>query len=179
MDVDLVDATIEEFLKTNTQKFDFIFLEQTFEHLLTPLESLQGLAQALAPEGVIYIGVPGGYNPTIHMKLFYQLAHTYNYTPHTMRLFAEQSGLKLIHVRDPKGYPLEVMLAHKDASYPEEIEERMQPGSNWKEVAIIHRRKRFLNAVRGTAKGVLTGLGGAQFKDSVKKLVDRLIGYRY
>jgi SAM-dependent methyltransferase len=179
MGVDLVDMTIEEFLKTNSQQFDFIYLEQTFEHLLAPLETLQGLARTLSPEGVIYIGVPAGYNPFIHMKLFYQLAHTYNYTPHTMRLFAEQSGLKLINVREPKGYPLEVLMARKDASYETETEERMKPGSDWREVVHIHRRKRFWNASRGFAKTVLSSVGGAHLKDSVKTLVDRLIGYRY
>lgn len=179
MGVELTDMTIEVFLEKNTQQFDFVFMDQTFEHLLSPLQALQGLAKFLAPEGVIYIGVPGTYNPAIHMSLFYQIAHTYNYTPHTMKLFAEQSGLKVIHVREPNGYPLEVMLAHKNSSYKEEIPERMVQGSSWKDVVRRLKRKRFLNNVRGVAKRVLTSAGGDSFKNTVKSFVDRLIGYRY
>lgn len=179
MGIDLIDMTVESFLSKNTQKFDFILMDQTFEHLLSPLETLQGLARCLTPEGTMFIGVPSAYNPTIHMSLFYQLAHTYNYTPYTLNLFAQKSGLKIINVRDPKGYPLETILAGRDSSYPEESIQNLSLGSSWRDVVRRLRRKRFLNTIRGFAKHVLVSLGGEQFKERIKSFVDRFLHYRY
>jgi SAM-dependent methyltransferase len=179
MGVELTDMIVENFLETNTEMFDFIFMDQTFEHLLSPLETIQGLAKCLSPEGVMYIGVPGAYNPTIHMKLFYQIAHTYNYTPHTMNLFAEKAGLKIINITDAEVYPLIALMAHKEASYPEVAKERVTAGSDWKDVVARHARKRFLNKLRGSVKQILIAVGGKSFKERVKLLVDRIVRYRY
>ena len=170
--VELTDMTIEEFANINTEMFDFMYMDQTFEHLLSPLQALQSLAHFLKPEGVMYIGVPGTYNPVIHMSLFYQIAHTYNYTPHTMRLFAEKAGLKIIHVREPRGYPLEVLLAHKDSSYPEESLDRMKPGSWWIDVVYRLHRQRCINTVRGFSKKILLAIGGTRLHTFVKSLFD-------
>jgi hypothetical protein len=113
------------------------------------------------------------------MKLFYQIAHTYNYTPHTMHLFAEKADLKIIDITDAEVYPLIALMAHKDASYPEVNKERVSAGSDWQDVVARHARKRFLNTLRGSVKQVLIAIGGKSFKERVKLLVDRLVHYRY
>jgi SAM-dependent methyltransferase len=179
MGMELEDETIEEFLVRSQDTFDFIILDQVFEHLLAPLEILMQLAERLTPEGVIYIGVPGTYNPAVPMSLFYQLAHTYNYTPATMRLFAEKAGLKVISVRDPEGPILEVLLARKGSSYPQEDASRMIQGTYWRDVTRRLRRKKALNIVRGIGKKVATAILGTNGKEKLRASIDRLIRYRY
>jgi len=177
--VELTDMTVEDFLASNPGEFDFIYMDQVFEHLLTPLEILKGLAKILAPEGVMYIGVPGAYNPQIPMSVFYQLAHTYNYTPHTMALFAKKAGLKVVHLPDPEGYPLEVLLAHENSSYPDEDPSRLVAGSDWKDVVRRLKRKERLNAIRGFAKKIVTTLGGEKLNEKIRSTVDSTTGYQY
>jgi len=177
--INLLDTTVEEFIDTTSDTFDFIYLDQVFEHLLTPLEVLSGLGRILAPKGVIYVGVPGTYNPAVSMDLFYQLAHTYNYTPATMDLFAQKSGFKIISIRDPEGAALEVLLTHVGAPYPEESESRRAIGSDWKDVRSRLVRKRIVNRIRGAAKRVLTSMFGTTFKERLRAAIDKAIRYRY
>ncbi len=183
MGIDMLPDLVETYLAKNSgkpdAKVDFIVLNQTFEHLMYPLETLKGLAKILKPEGVIYIGVPNAYNPFIPIKLFYQFAHTYNYTPHTMKLFAEKAGLKVIEIKDPLGYPLEVLLAHKNSSYRAEKPERLTQGSSWKDTYRRLRRKKFLNISRGGIKTILGAVIGKNLTEKAKRLIDRTIHYRY
>jgi SAM-dependent methyltransferase len=46
----------------HTHSFDFINVDQVFEHLAYPLETLVELVQILRPGGLIRIGVPDGWN---------------------------------------------------------------------------------------------------------------------
>lgn len=180
MGVDLTDMTVEQYLHgAHGEIFDFIVLDQVFEHLLGPLEVLKGLQNILGPEGVIYIGVPNTYDIRVSMSMFYQIAHTYNYTPHTMRLLAEKAGLKVISVRSIETNALEVLLAHEDASYPAESEELLRVGSDWREVVRRLARKRRLNMIRGLAKRVVTAILGERVKSALQRTVDSLIEYRY
>ena len=177
--INLIDTTIEEYAKTDCGSFDFIHLDQVFEHLLTPLEALRAMERMLTPEGTIYLGVPNAYNPGVSMDRFYELAHTYAYTPATMRLFAAKSGLKVVSVRDPYGAALEVIMARKDSKHPEEREDRMVQGSDWHDTMRRLRRKSMLTAIRGAIRTALTAVFGAGFKERVRAVIDRLIRYRY
>jgi len=177
--VDLKNETVESFLTRNKEQFDFIVLDQTYEHLLYPLETLQGLAKILKPEGVIFIGVPGTMNPLIPMNLFFQIAHTFNYTSHTFDLLAKRAGLKLIKVRDPRGYPLEVLLAKAESSYSEAPESERQVGSDWREIVRIYRRKKFLNLFRGAVKRALRAVVGEKATEKIRSGFDRTIRYKY
>lgn len=46
----------------SAHSFDFINVDQVFEHLTNPLETLVELVQILQPEGIIRISVPDGWN---------------------------------------------------------------------------------------------------------------------
>jgi 2-polyprenyl-3-methyl-5-hydroxy-6-metoxy-1,4-benzoquinol methylase len=50
---------ILSFAELSSHRFDFINTEQVFEHLPDPLETLLHLKQALKPDGIIKISVPG------------------------------------------------------------------------------------------------------------------------
>lgn len=177
--IELIDTTVEAFLQESTERFDFIYMDQVFEHLLTPLESLRGLGELLTPEGVIYISVPNAWNPQIPMEIFYQLAHTYNYTPSTITAFAERAGLKVVSLRDPESYALEVLLARPESSYPAEERKNLVQGAVWSDTKNRLQRKAFLNKIRGIAKRTLTAVGGTRVTEQVRHAIDRLIGYRY
>jgi SAM-dependent methyltransferase len=179
MGVTLSPETVEEFLAGTHEPYDLIVLNQTFEHLLEPLQTLQGLAKILKPDGVIYIGVPNAWNPQIPMPLFYQVAHTYNYTPHTLAQFAEQAGLFLTHVRDPDGYPLEVIMAQKGSVHPVVSPERIVQGSDWKELKSRLYTKKMKGMIRGLAKKILAPFMGRSATQKLRERIDRLTGYRY
>lgn len=53
-----IGLEIVDFAKLPKNKFHFINTEQVFEHLVEPREILEGLAAALAPNGLIKISVP-------------------------------------------------------------------------------------------------------------------------
>lgn len=177
--IELVDTTVEEFLQTDPGRFDFIYMDQVYEHLLTPRETLQGLGELLTPEGVMYIGVPNAWNPQIAMNVFYQIAHTYNYTPATLARFVDTAGLKVISLREPDGYPLEALVARRDSSYPAEKHERLTPGTHWYATAWRLKRKEATNLIRGTVKRSIIAMFGEGTKERIRTTVDRLIRYRY
>lgn len=171
--IELSSDTIEEFLTKETGTYDYIHLEQVFEHLLDPLILLKGIARILAPEGVLYIGVPGTYNYGVAPDRFFELAHTYGYTPATLRLFADRAGLKIISVRDPMSSCLDVLMAHKDAKYSEEKSENLIQGKDWKDTKNrLLGRKRYFE-IRTRIKKIVVGLFGEGFKDKLKKFLPR------
>lgn len=177
--IDLRDDTIENYLREEKAVFDFIYLDQVFEHLLTPLQTLKDLTRLLAPKGVIYIGVPNSYNPGVSMDRYYELAHTYGYTPSTMSSFASQAGLKVISLRDPFAPALEVLLTHTTAAYSAEDPSRLLFGAQWKDTYRRLKRKERLNLVRGFARNVLSSMFGPSGKERIRAFIDRLIRYRY
>jgi SAM-dependent methyltransferase len=168
--IELSADTIEVFLDNNMQLFDYIHLEQVFEHLLEPLDTLRRLAMHLAPEGVIYVGVPGQYNYQVAPDRFFELAHTYGYTPATLRLFAARAGLKIISVRDPLSSNLEVLLAHREASYEEEDEKKLVYGSLWYVTKYRLLGKQAYYTLRRVAREVLGRILGERGVGVVKRL---------
>ncbi len=179
MGIKLLDTTIEDFLKTNNSKFDCIILNQTFEHLLHPLLVLKQLSKILKKDGIIYIGVPNAYNPLIPMKLFYQLAHTYNYTPHTLNLFARMAHLKIIESKGHSTYPLEVIMTHVDDLRTEISQEFLDQGSSWVNVVFRLKLKKIKNQYRSLAGIFLEKMLGKKNKEKVRSFIDRLIRYKY
>lgn len=177
--IELLDETVESYFAKNNDIFDFIVLNQTYEHLLNPLETLKQLKERLTPEGLIYIGVPNGYRFGAPFYLFFQLAHTYNYTPYSFKKLAALAGLKVVNVRDPRRHPLEVLLSHPDANTPTERDEVLSVGQDYKDVIWEMRKKKYRENVRAVMKSILTKLFGPKIKESIRKIIDKTIRYRY
>lgn len=171
--IELEGITIEEFLSQDRGLFDFIYMDQVFEHLLSPLEILKKLAQILTPEGVIYIGVPNSFNPGVSVDRYFELAHTYGYTPATLARFAELSGLKVISLRDPFAPALEVLLMHQNTEHKEEDSRRLQYGNNWRSLKLRLKKKIFIGRVRSAAKVIITTLFGNRIKELLRQVIDR------
>lgn len=168
--IDLSEETIEVFLERNKETFDYIHLEQVFEHLLDPLTTLRHLASRLAPEGVIYIGVPGQYNYQVAPDRFFELAHTYGYTPSTLRLFAQRSGLKIVSVRDPLSSNLEVLMAHTGSSYDEEDKEKLRYGSVWYVTKYRMLGRQLYYRLRHTIRNIIARAFGERVVRALKRL---------
>jgi SAM-dependent methyltransferase len=64
-------------------QFDFINTEQVFEHLAEPLETLQMLAKALRPGGLVRISVPSAIETRgkVHQNMLLDFSHTQKKLP--------------------------------------------------------------------------------------------------
>lgn len=178
MGIALSPDTVEEYFQREehkNEKFDFIILEQVFEHLLQPLETLRLLGNRLNPQGVIYIGVPGMYNYGVAADRFFELAHTYGYTPAVLKKFADMAGLKLISVRDPFSSCLEVMMALKSSNYAEEKETKTKYGKKWYVTRNRILGKMYYLKFRGVVKKILLTFFGERVKNILRSIVDKFL----
>lgn len=172
--IELSSERIEDFLpreKAEGKKYDYIHLEQVFEHLLSPLETLQGIHDILEKEGVLYIGVPGMYNYAVTPDRFFELAHTYGYTPAVLKKFAEQANMKIIKVKNPLSSNLEVLMARSDSSYKEAPHDVTKQGTNWKVTRNRILGRRYYYLTRSKIKNILVSLFGEKFKNTIKNLI--------
>jgi SAM-dependent methyltransferase len=102
--MDGLGITITSNLEQYNQFFDFIWVNQVFEHLAEPGEILLNLKKALKPDGIIFISVPNCKNirQIISQKGFgnelKQLLsphqHINAFTNHSLRQLGERHGLQ-------------------------------------------------------------------------------------
>jgi 2-polyprenyl-3-methyl-5-hydroxy-6-metoxy-1,4-benzoquinol methylase len=105
-----VNAIFEEFKPA--QSFDSIILEHVLEHVDDPQALLVRVRQWLAPNGLLFVGVPNGNsihrlvavkmgmldNPCQLNSRDHALGHRRVYTPLTFRAEIEQSGLRVLEM---------------------------------------------------------------------------------
>ena len=81
--------------------YDYVFLEQTLEHLPNPAALLTAIARNQAPGGVLYIGVPGvlayPQNYESNFLQYLQYGHLFHYTLHTLERLVLPFGYRLAH----------------------------------------------------------------------------------
>lgn len=90
--------------------FDFIFINQVFEHVQNPVEILKSLQKILTDEGIIFISVPNCRhleetikNQGLSNELFMQLSpqqHINAFNNKTLALLGRKSGLKEFNIVD-------------------------------------------------------------------------------
>lgn len=183
--IEVQDETVESYFKktkNDNTKFDLIIMEQTFEHLLDPLWTLKEIKKRLAADGFVYIGVPNGHRFGAPFSLWFQLAHTYNYTPYALKRLAELAGLRVFDLRGPYLHPLEVLLCHADnagANYPVEREAVLNIGKNYRDTLWEIRKKKYREGVRASLKNLITNIFGGVVKEKIRKFIDNIIGYKY
>ncbi len=177
--LELIPESIEEYLAHSREKFDFVVMDQLFEHLMEPLKVLAQVAERLNPEGTIYLSVPNSWNSQVTMDKYYEVAHTFGYTLHTIAKIAERCGLKVVRASDPMLFAIQVILARSESSYPPVPPEALAAGSDWRAVAGRLRRKRLLNVTRGAARRLGNALVGERATQQVRSWFDRLVRYRY
>lgn len=99
------------------ESFDVVTMWQVLEHLPHPLEGLRRVYQALAPGGLLLIGVPNF--ASLEARLFgrrwYSLdapRHLYHFTPATLRAVVSAAGLqpvRLVHSSGTAGLVYSIM----------------------------------------------------------------------
>ena len=98
-------AVIDSFDALKNHKFDFINSEQVFEHVSSPLQVLQSLADTLKEGGVIRIAVPNGQGIEKELSkpdwkatknATHPLEHINCFTRHTLANLGQAAGLELI-----------------------------------------------------------------------------------
>jgi len=84
------------------EKFDFIYSDQTFEHINSPIKYLRLLVERLSEGGILYISVPDcsgslmkiQKSPTKITHELYPLEHINGFTNFSLKKLAEKAGLK-------------------------------------------------------------------------------------
>ena len=86
--------------KFESESFEYIRLNHSFEHIHNPDEILQEIHRILKPEGTLFIGVPNinSFNGKLFKQYWYYLGapfHTYSYSDKTLPVFLEKQGFKV------------------------------------------------------------------------------------
>jgi SAM-dependent methyltransferase len=84
--------------------FDYIRLNHSFEHIPDPLPTLARIHRYLAPEGLLFIGVPNvdGWQARRYGKHWWNLGppvHPFNYSRRTLTRLLEQQGFEVVRFR--------------------------------------------------------------------------------
>lgn len=177
--LELIPESIEQYFSHSQEKFDFVVMDQLFEHLMQPLPVLEQVRDRLTPEGAIYLSVPNSWNSQVSIDKYFEVAHTFGYTPYTMGRIAERCGLKVARVSDALQGAIQVILVRRDSSYPAVPAADLQAGADWRQVVRRLRRKRLLNVTRGLARRIGNAVVGERATQRVRSWFDRLVGFRY
>lgn len=105
--LDLFHGSLADFSVSaeNYCKFDVIIMHHTLEHLPEPLNSLEQIKKLLKPGGILYIGVPNIMNIKKRPEIFFQTAHPFSYSPHSLKLILEKAGFGILKFNRNAGYP--------------------------------------------------------------------------
>lgn len=84
--------------------FDYIRLNHSFEHLLDPRETLARIGELLAPQGLLFIGVPNvdGLQARAFGRYWWNLGppvHPFNYSRTTLSRLLSDAGFELVSFR--------------------------------------------------------------------------------
>lgn len=94
---------VEDISQLPNNSYDYIYSNQTFEHLDSPLETMKELSRVLSPEGIVHIIIPSsqGIQKKIYSKnwkankdAIHPLEHINCYNYRSLRLLGEKANLK-------------------------------------------------------------------------------------
>ena len=77
-------------------QFDFVLLVHVIEHFGSPRMALRTIWDALAPSGRLYVECPNVAAPHAAPGKLFHFAHTYNFTPLSLRMMCEANGFRLV-----------------------------------------------------------------------------------
>lgn len=105
--LDLFHGSLEQFCLSveNKNKFDIIIMHHTFEHLPNPSEILEQIKELLKENGLLHIAVPNIMNIKSKPDNFFQIAHPFSYSPHSLQKILECKGFSVIKFNRNAGYP--------------------------------------------------------------------------
>ena len=83
------DVKVNEFVKNNEHKYDFIIMSHVLEHFIEPDKAIKNIIKLLAPDGILYTEVPDLYSTEYRIKSVW--------TPEHLSYFTGMSLLNLMH----------------------------------------------------------------------------------
>lgn len=100
----VINSTLEEFLKNNTEQYDVVIMSHALEHILNPKEQLKTLKNVLNKNGKLIVVVPNSLSLTA--KLFGKFwgywqvpVHINHFNRYSIRYLLENVGYEIIYIR--------------------------------------------------------------------------------
>jgi SAM-dependent methyltransferase len=97
-DIDLRIGGIDEAINDGS-KYDFLILRHVLEHFIDPVSSLRKIKQLLTRSGLIFVEVPGVFNPKLwgyDPMMYFDLFHPFSYSLNTLKMLMHNSGYCLV-----------------------------------------------------------------------------------
>jgi SAM-dependent methyltransferase len=95
----LVNSSIENFLETNREKYDYVFISHTLEHLYEFTKILKKICLALNHEGLLIIVVPNAVKRKKHWGYWAVPVHLFHFTENFFKHFAIENSLEIQMVK--------------------------------------------------------------------------------
>jgi len=92
------DMSIENYLKTQNGRYDYIFLSHTLEHLYRFDIVLEEICSFLNPEGRIVIVVPNALKRNEHWGYWAIPVHLFHFTEDFLKYIANKNNLEVEHI---------------------------------------------------------------------------------
>lgn len=81
----------------NDVKYDLIIMRHVLEHMMDPITVLKKIASSLSEDGLFYVAVPNAYKPKSPFKSWVRFPHTYYFSPDSLKVILEKSGLSVVN----------------------------------------------------------------------------------
>ena len=96
--IDIVTTTIENY--KSEEKFDFVVMLNTLEHMSSPVEALKHIHELMDSNSRLLISVPNMINSliTIPMDAWFSNAHFFHFSPHTLTALLTKAGFKAVEM---------------------------------------------------------------------------------
>jgi 2-polyprenyl-3-methyl-5-hydroxy-6-metoxy-1,4-benzoquinol methylase len=96
------DTLVNEFIKQNEHKFNFIVMSHILEHFIDPLKAILNVRKLLAPDGIIYIEVPSLYFAEYRISSVWTPEHLSFFNTKTLSRLMFQNNFNLVKMVDSK-----------------------------------------------------------------------------
>jgi len=106
----------EDFVKSNTEKYDFIVLRHVLEHLRDVNTVIGQLSSLTKKCGYIFITVPdiADIMPSRPLTGSFEFGHLYSFSPYTLSQILFKHGMKVVKIRRSYTNHLEILSTHID-----------------------------------------------------------------
>ena len=115
---------IEQIPQEYNHFFDVVVAFQVFEHILKPIEFLQGIKELLVPGGIVVIEVPNGNDHMLnicneYIDFYFQKAHVSYFSANDLKKLLIKSGYQNIKIEYIQRYSVENAINWMDKGIPQ------------------------------------------------------------
>lgn len=173
-------GSLENFVEANKQiKFDLIYSNHVFEHVIDPLQYLTNCRQILSVNGFIVCAVPDIYNshryiyPNSNLKSMLHIAHIYNYSMCCLGKISMKLGFHFERLSP------DARIRTATSDMPELWFKMIPTASDDPTYLTLDHQQDYFNYFLSTEQNFLSGKNliqvatppGSQFKELIKKII--------